>query len=254
MSAVRDCIVYKARTPKKIYIGVTSRTLDARQEDLVARPVHWLQGEDLKRLCLEAMFSQRVDMQTALTLEAAFTALEWSSAQNVVRGGPFCYSRLTSVMQSELQGLVVALKGKRSLQDRHRAVIDVSGDFAHSGPLGRHLRNQCFKCGKLWGLCCCRGFHWLDSGLEAKRDRSKEIADRRRQRQQDKRQGKQLKDRDRSKEIAARRGKNRSLESPNRRRPQSLRKRPSGRSGTSDSRSGSARRAAKRDRSGSRKQ
>ena len=236
------CLVYTARTHAKTYIGATSHSLDVRTENLIARPVHWLKDQDLKSLVVEPLFVQRVNIETALALEAAFTALEWSLAPDRVRGGPFCYSRLTKVMRSELEVLGEALKGKRSLQDRCRIVLDQRALLQYSGPLARHLRNQCFKCGKLRAVCVCRGFHWADSGAQVKRDRSKEILERRRRR----RRSKTAERRDRSKEVAARRGKDRSLESLGRDQSQSVRKRPSGVSGSSDTRSGAKRRGAKR--------
>jgi hypothetical protein len=97
-------MVYKAELEGKVYFGCTTRSLQARGEDLRLRPVFWLRDcADVGQVQLTPMFHRRVDLQTALRLEAAFTAELWQKHPSLVRGGPWCVRHLNAGLVSELE-------------------------------------------------------------------------------------------------------------------------------------------------------
>ena len=86
-------IVYMVELDGKVYLGCTSHSLEARGEDLRERPVFWLKDcAGLTQAQLTPLFGRRVDLQTALRLEAAFTPELWQKQPSLVKGvhGAFC--------------------------------------------------------------------------------------------------------------------------------------------------------------------
>lgn len=225
-------MVYRASVDGKEYVGLTPLPLEERKRSLIEQPVTCLKDEHLSKLQIQACFSNRVEFQKGLALEAAFAALAYRE-NNEARGGPWCWPRPDASMKHELSEVVRALKSGASLASLARSVEAVALTLPRTGALNRHLHFECFKCGHRWKVCPCRGYFWLDSGYVApKRDRSAEITARRRR-------GRKRESANRGPRIRG----DRSLESVGRRQPQSLKKRPSG-APTSDTRSGSQRREA----------
>ena len=143
-----SCLVYQATLPGKIYIGCTKLDLLERLRNLKAKPVHWLKKhKDLHKLKLSPLFERRVPEDTALALEAAFTAVYWQERPQDVRGGPYCLARLPAVLTSQLKLLSKSLEGKTLLKERVTAVQSVAASLPKSCALNRHLRGECFKCG-----------------------------------------------------------------------------------------------------------
>ena len=154
------CTVYRAQLPGKVYIGCTQLTLQDRLRSMKAKPVLWLRNvESLARLQLTAMHARPLPEHIALALEAAFAALAWSEDPAAARGGPYCLSRLHGPLLDELRALAAGLEGQEQLKEKVAAVRRVARQFPRAGPLNRHLRGECFKCGGEFRRCSCRSQH-----------------------------------------------------------------------------------------------
>eukprot|EP00973_Karenia_brevis_P062526 8694462-Karenia_brevis.AAC.1 len=77
--------LYLAQLPGKVYYGLTGQTLEARCDKMVQKPVLFLRGHpNLSGLQLQPL-GGRVDLETGLALEAAYTAKAWLSNKDGVR-------------------------------------------------------------------------------------------------------------------------------------------------------------------------
>ena len=102
-----------------------------------------------------AQLGRPVSEDRALALEAAHTALLWTDHPAEARGGPYCNARLSAEAKSELKLLAKSLVGKRSQHALAEAVLTASRQLPRRGPLNRHLRKECFRCGGAWLRCSC---------------------------------------------------------------------------------------------------
>ena len=151
--------VYKGELPEKTYFGITSLDIEDRCRNMKGKPVFWLRGHpDLQRLKLEELLGRRTSEDKALALEAAFTATHWADNPKKVRGGPYCLGRLDGKLTCELKKLAQELNASsRSChRERIQIVIAVAQGLPRTGPLNRHLRGECFRCGVKFQHCLCR--------------------------------------------------------------------------------------------------
>ena len=121
------------------------------------RPVHCLREHaGLQSLELRPVH-QPVNLDQGLAMEAALTALTWSSCTvGHVRGGPWCLKDLPGSDEAEIKQCVSAMKGKKSLATQSSALVDLAAGMSRSSSLVRHLKHECFKCGLHLSSCTCR--------------------------------------------------------------------------------------------------
>ena len=157
--------LYLAQLPGKTYYGLTGHTLEARRDKMMLKPVSVLKGHpSLSALQLQPL-GRRVDLETGLALEAAYTAMAWVSNQDEVRGGPWCMKKLLGKDVAELTKVAEALKGKKTNAEMVEAINDAAGQLPRRGSLRRHLHNECFKCKGPFGSCRCQGLCRQDVGF-----------------------------------------------------------------------------------------
>ena len=130
------------------------------------RPVHCLREHaGLQSLELRPVH-QPVNLDQGLAMEAALTALAWSSCTvGHVRGGPWCLKDLPGSDEAEIKQCVSAMKGKKSLATQSSALVDLAAGMSRSSSLVRHLKHECFKCGLHLSSCTCRSLGRRDSQL-----------------------------------------------------------------------------------------
>lgn len=157
--------VYRGELVGKIYYGATSLDLEDRCGNMKTKPVFWLRGhKDLPRLKLEGVLGRRVSEDKALALEAALTAINWADSPEQVRGGPYCLGRLDGKLMLELRQLGKELISKKRLchHEQVEIVVKVAQMLPRTGALNRHLRGECFKCGRKFQRCHCKNLRRSD--------------------------------------------------------------------------------------------
>ena len=131
------------------YVGCTQLSMEMKAAEWESHAPWYFTNYSHLRGCVPQRLHQRpLPHKVALCLEVVETVTTDSL------GACYAQKRVSPEQRSEIHQLKQGLQGCRSLVEKIRTVGLVAKTTCRDGPLNRHIRNECFKCGESYGSSC----------------------------------------------------------------------------------------------------